>query len=146
MPYEPIFVGDGDCLPCIDYPPLLRDACGKTSVARTVFWGQSPNYHCYTPTHPLYMGKKGSICRFSAVLCLLACENTALESFFLLAFEVHKKGRHNDTFRAVFPSIWVPWDPQGIARAQTESDRETGKERRRQSENAVMNVGRRDVE
>ena len=48
----------------------------------------------------------------AAVLCLLAFGDTALKSEFLLAFGAHKKGCDRDTFRAVFPSIWVSWDPQ----------------------------------
>ena len=48
------------------------------------------------------------------LLCLLAYGDTALKSEFLLAFEAPKKGCDNDIFRAVFPSIWVSWDPQTL--------------------------------
>ena len=41
------------------------------------------------------------------VLCLLAYGDTALKSWFLLAFGGHKKGCDNDILRAVFPSIWA---------------------------------------
>ena len=54
----------------------------------------------------LYMGKMGSICHFVRA-CLLAYRDTALKASFLPAFGAHKKRRGNDTFRAVFPSIWV---------------------------------------
>ena len=45
---------------------------------------------------------------------LLAHGDTALKSYFLLRFGAHKKGCDNDTFRAIFPSIWVSWDPQTL--------------------------------
>ena len=47
------------------------------------------------------MGKLGSISHFS-VLCLLAFGDTALKSWFLLAFGAHEKGCRNEPFRAFF--------------------------------------------
>ena len=50
--------------------------------------------------------------KWGPVLCLLAFGDSALTSKFLLALGAHKKGCDNDTFRAIFPSIWVSWDTQ----------------------------------
>ena len=46
------------------------------------------------------------------VLCLLAFEDAALKSQFLLSLEAHKKGCGNDTFCPVIPSVWVSWSPK----------------------------------
>ena len=70
---------------------------------------------------PMFLGGRGGCiwaksCRFVTfpMLCLLAFGDAARKSYFLPAFGPHKKGCDNDTFRAVFPSIWVSWDPQTL--------------------------------
>ena len=67
----------------------------------------------YTPPPPRTWAKWGRFVIFP-VLCLLVYGDIALKSWFLLAFGARTKGRDSDTFRAVFPSIWVSWDPQTL--------------------------------
>ena len=55
----------------------------------------------------------GSICHFSRALPA-SIWDAALKSEFLLAFRAHKEGCDNDTFHAIFPSIWVSWNPQTV--------------------------------
>ena len=61
----------------------------------------------------MYMGKMGSICHFPRALPASIWGHCS-QILFLLAFGAHKKGCDSDTFRAVFPSIWVSWGPQTL--------------------------------
>ena len=67
----------------------------------------------FCPFPPCIWAKRGRFVIFP-VLCLLASGDTALKTYFLLAFGAHKKGCDNGIFRAVFPSIWVSWNPQTL--------------------------------
>ena len=57
---------------------------------------------------PLSMGKIGSICHFSIAL------SASIWGQCSQALGAHKKGHDNDTFSAVFPVIWVSWNPQTL--------------------------------
>ena len=60
------------------------------------------------------MRRTPKYCFATPVLRLLTFGDTALKSWFLLAFGAHKKGCDNDIIRAVFPSIWVSFKvPEG---------------------------------
>ena len=62
---------------------------------------------------PPYMGKRGRFVIF-AVLCLPSRWGHCSQILVLLAFVAHNKGCDGDTFRAVFLSIWVSWEPQTL--------------------------------
>ena len=59
------------------------------------------------------MGKKGWICHFARAL-LASSSGRCSQVLALLSFGAGERGPDNDTFRAVFPSIWVLWDPQTL--------------------------------
>ena len=59
------------------------------------------------------MGKMGSICHFLRALPASIWEHCSQVLVFT-SIGAHEKGYDNDTFRAVFPSIWVSWDPQTL--------------------------------
>ena len=56
----------------------------------------------------------GSICRFSRALPASIWGHLLSNPSFYQHLGHTKKGRDNDVFSAVFPSIWVSWDPQTL--------------------------------
>ena len=59
------------------------------------------------------MGKIGSICHFPRALPAGIWGHCSQILVFTSIWGT-LKGCSNDTFRAVFPSIWVSWDPQTL--------------------------------
>ena len=64
----------------------------------------------------LYMGEMGSICHFARALPASLWGHCSQVLVFASIWGAHKKGCDSDTFRAVFPSIWVCWDPPSTAK------------------------------
>ena len=64
---------------------------------------------------PNGMGKMGSICHFPRDFPASTWGHCSHILVFLQAFGAHKKGCDNGIFRAVFPSIWLSWDPPNTA-------------------------------
>ena len=72
-----------------------------------------------------YVGKMGSICHFPRALPASLWGHCS-QILVFANIGAHKKGRGNDTFRAVFPSIWVFWDPQTLQnKGKTQNDKST---------------------
>ena len=60
------------------------------------------------------MGKVESICHSSLALLASIWGHCSQVLVFNSIWGAHTKGCDNDTFGAVFPSIWVSWNPQTL--------------------------------
>ena len=70
--------------------------------------------------------KGGRFVVFPRALSACIWGDTALKSYFLLAFGVRKKGFENDTFHAVFPQhLGILGPPNTVKERKTQNDKST---------------------